>query len=201
MNKGFFVVTTAILLFGSIVLSQVSYFPTNSLDESLSSSQFKEKWYSKQLSGLHETSLWQASKATEQIQVYRFLYLRSFHHPIVVRVDVSKDGKGLLTTKIGSGSGGNEPGHLIMNKTRRMSAQETSWFVNRIDELGFWQMPTIEKTDTIGVDGSQWILEGVKNGKYLVVDRWSPQTGPLKGLGTLMMFDLAKIKLLYQDVY
>jgi hypothetical protein len=201
MNLRPLTVAAAIVLFSSIVWPQATYFPPNCLDESPKSSQFKEQWYSKQLSGLHETSLWEASRATAQVQVYRFLYLRSFHHPIVVRVDVNKDGKGLLTTRIGSGRGGIEPGHLIVNKSRKMSAEETSWFVDRIDELGFWQLPTYEKSDEIGVDGAQWILEGVKDGKYLVVDRWSPDRGPVKGLGTLMMFDLAKIKLLYQDVY
>jgi|SRR5580700_5743505 hypothetical protein len=201
MNLRPLTAAATIVIFGSIVLAQVAYFPPNSLEESPKSSQFKEQWYSKQLSGLHETSLWEASRRTEQVQVYRFLYLRSFHNPIVVRLDVEMNGKGLLTTKIGSGQGGNEPGHLITDKSRKMSVEETSWFVDRIDELGFWQLPTYEKSDTIGVDGAQWILEGVKGGKYLVVDRWSPDKGPVKGIGTLMMFDLAKIKLLYQDVY
>jgi hypothetical protein len=201
MNLRPLTVAAAIVLFGSIVWPQVKYFPPNSLDESPESSQFRERWYSKQLSGLHEPSLWETSKATEQVQVYRFLYLRTFDRPIVVRVDVNKDGKGLLTTRIGSWRGGIEPGHLIVNKSRKMSVEETSSFVDRIEELGFWQLPTYEKSDVIGVDGAQWILEGVKGGKYLVVDRWSPDRGPVKGLGTLMMFDFARIKLLYQDVY
>jgi len=27
----------------------------------------------------------------------------------------------------------------------------------------------------LGVDGARWVLEGVKNGEYHVVDRWSPE--------------------------
>jgi len=114
---------------------------------------------------------------------------------------VGKDGKGLLTTKIGSGPFGSHPEHLVVNKSRKMSAQQTSWFVDKVDEVGFWHLPTYEKSDVIGTDGSQWILEGVKKGKYLIVDRWSPDRGPVKALGTAMMFDLAKLKLLYQEVY
>ncbi len=201
MNFRLFTIASSIVLFASIAGSQVTYFPPNSLEESPKSSQFREQWYSKELGGLHEGSLWEASKTGDQIQVYRFLYLRSFDHPIAVRLDVGKDGKGLLTTRIASDRDGDKPGRLILNKTRKISAEQTRWFLDRLDELGFWQLPTYEKSDTIGVDGAQWILEGVKDGKYLVVDRWSPDKGPVKALGTLMMFDLAKIKLLYQEVY
>ena len=28
---------------------------------------------------------------------------------------------------------------------------------------------------SVGLDGSQWILEGVRGGEYHVVDRWSPK--------------------------
>ncbi len=27
------------------------------------------------------------------------------------------------------------------------------------------------------MDGSQWVLEGVRDGRYHVVDRWSPESG------------------------
>jgi hypothetical protein len=201
MNLRPLTVAVGIVLFGSIVCPQAAYFPPNSLEESPKSSQFKEQWYSKELSGLHEPSLWEASRAAKQVQVYRFLYLRAFDHPIVVRVEVNMDGKGLLTTKVAGWRNGSKPGHLIVNKTRKMSVDQTNWFLYVIDQLGFWQLPTHDKSDVMGLDGSQWILEGVKDGKYLVVDRWSPHEGPVKGLGTVMMFDLAKIKLLYQEVY
>ena len=29
----------------------------------------------------------------------------------------------------------------------------------------------------VGVDGAQWIFEGVKDSTYHVVDRWSPDNG------------------------
>jgi hypothetical protein len=51
------------------------------------------------------------------------------------------------------------------------------------------------------LDGAQWILEGVKNGKYQVTDRWSPEVGPIRNLGIMMLIDLAKLKLLYEEVY
>ncbi len=49
--------------------------------------------------------------------------------------------------------------------------------------------------------GAQWLAEAVKDGQYKVVDRWSPEKGPIHTLGIVMLIDLAKLKLLYQEVY
>ncbi len=57
------------------------------------------------------------------------------------------------------------------------------------------------KTDEIGVDGAQWIVEGIKDGRYKVVDRWSPEKGAVRALGLTMLLDLAKLKLQYREVY
>ncbi len=85
---------------------------------------------------------------------------------------------------------------------RKLSKGETSWFLDRVQELGYWDLPTREeKTDVIGLDGAQWVIEATKDGTYKVVDRWSPEKGPVRTLGLIMLLDLAKLKLLYQDVY
>ena len=201
----------AFLLFGSANASQTAYFPPGTLDGTEQASQFKEEWYSGQLRALKEPSLWELSK-TQTTQTYRFLWLRSFHHPISVRLDIRQDGTGLLTTKVTSGQGGYKPGALVMNKTRALTKEQTSWALDRINEIGFWGLPTYEKpkegvgangekTLQIDVDGAQWILEGVKDGKYQVTDRWSPENGPMHTLGIMMLIDLAQLKLLYQEVY
>jgi hypothetical protein len=205
------VAITAFLLFGSPNGSQTAYFPPGTLDGTEQSSHFKEQWYSVQLRALKEPSLWELSK-TQTTQTYRFLWLRSFHHPISVRLDIRRDGTGLLTTKATSGQGGYKPGALVMNKTRALTKEQTSWALDRINEVGFWGLPTYEKpkegvgangekTLQIDVDGAQWILEGVKDGKYQVADRWSPENGPMHTLGIMMLIDLAQLKLLYQEVY
>jgi hypothetical protein len=81
--------------------------------------------------------------------------------------------------------------------------ERTSWVLDRIDELKFWSLPTTFPADpnVVGVDGAEWIFEGVKNSKYHVVDRWSLEKGEVHALGIMMLIDLAKLKLLYQDVY
>ena len=202
---------TAVLLVCPTFAARVDYFPPGTLDDTPESSLSKEQWYSKHLKALKEPSLWELSK-TQKSETYRFLWLRTFHHPISVRLDVNPNGTSMLTTKTTSGQGGYEPGTLVVNKKRALTKEQTDWFLDRIAELGFWGLPAFEKphegigpngekTVEIGLDGAQWILEGIKDGKYQVTDRWSPNTGPVRTLGIIMVIDLAKLKLLYEDVY
>jgi hypothetical protein len=205
------VAVTAFLFLCPAKASQTDYFPPGTLDDTAQSSHFKEQWYSDQLQALKELSLWELSK-TQKTQTYRFLWLRTFHRPISVRLDIHQDGTALLTTKATDGQGGYKPGRLVLGKTRALTKEQTSWALDRIKEVGYWGLPTYEKpkegvgpngekTVQIGLDGAQWILEGVKNGKYQVTDRWSPESGPIRSLGIMMLIDLAKLKLLYEEVY
>lgn len=119
------------------------------------------------------------------------------------RLDVKPDGSSLLTTKISSGQGGYEPGRLIRNSIRKLSKEQTERFLARIEELQFWSLPTkeAEEPNVINLDGAEWVLEGTKDGDYHLVDRWSPDKGAVHALGIIMLIDLAKLKLLYQEVY
>ena len=184
-------------------LGQSSYFPSGILGEDAQDDKSKLESYSKFLTALREPSLWQSSK-TQKVESYRFLWLRSFHHPISVRLDAQPDGTALLTTKITSGNGGH-PGHLIENRTQKLTKDQTHWFLDQIEELKFWTLPTNPPKDPSeilhGFDGARWVLEGIKDGQYHVVDRWSPDKGEVHTLGIIMLIDLAKLKLLHQDVY
>lgn len=201
----------ALLLFYPTIAAQVDYFPRGILDENPHSSLIDEQWYSKHLKALQEPSLWNLSR-TQKSETYRFLWLRTFHHPISVRLDANPNGTSTLTTKATTGQGGYEPGKIFLNKKRALTKEETDWALERFNEMGFWGLPAYEKPhETMGpdgkksvdinLDGAQWILEGVKDGKYHVTNRWSPENGPVRTLGLMMLIDLAKLKLLYEEVY
>ena len=68
------------------------------------------------------------------------------------------------------------PGVLIENTSRTLSKGQTVAFLSQVDKLRFWSARNPVK-DRGGTDGSQWILEGVKAGRYHVVDRWMPKAG------------------------
>lgn len=193
---------TFLLLISSAAAVVRQYFPDHAFTQRDDLSTFKVSWYQKDLDALREPSLWELSKQSSTNHVYRFLWLRSFHHPIAVRLNINPDGTGTLTTKVCSGAGGYDPGKLIVNRNERVAADRVKWFLDQVDEQHYWSLTTEEEDpNTVGVDGAQWVLEAVKNGNYKVVDRWSPENGPIKSLGLTFLIDFAKLKLLYQEVY
>jgi hypothetical protein len=193
-----------VILLSAVIGSAGDYFPVGVLGDSSSQHRFRSDWYSKHLTAMREPSLWDVSGQDSAMEVYRFLWLRSFHHPISVRLTVRHDGTGLLTSKETDGKGGYDPGKLIRNVTATLSREQTDWFRDRAEGSGLWKLPTKqpEAAGTVGLDGAQWIIETRKGGRYHIVDRWSPPADdPVHALGTTLMINLAHFKLLPEDVY
>lgn len=187
---------TAIL--ATLVISQDSYFPSGALSDYDRVDSFKARWYSDQLRALEEPSLLQEANRPSQ-QSYRFVWLRTFHHPVAVRLGIMSDGTGKLTVKIANGAGGYKPGKLIENTTAALTQKQTDKFLEQVRDVGFWELPSFEKTS--GCDGAEWIIEGVKDGKYHVVDRWTPSKGPIRELGMTLAFDFAQLKIPKDELY
>lgn len=177
------------LSLGSACMAQARYFPPGSL---------APEWYSKNLRALHEPSLWSVSK-TQAAQSYRFLWLRTFHHPIAIRIEVNFDGTSRLWVKMTNGEAGYDPGHLVRDDTSALTKQRTDWFLGKIEENGFWRLPSGD--NRIGNDGAQWIVEGVRSRNYHMVDRWSPTDGPVRAIALLMLNDLAGAKISAREMY
>jgi hypothetical protein len=180
-------------------MAQSQYFPPGALGDLPRSDQFLAEWYSKQLKALDEPSLWSLSK-TRNEHSYRFLWLRTFHHPVAVRIDVNADGSSRLTTKMASGTGGYNPGQLVQSDKSALTKERTDWFLGKIEESKFWELAPVDNSRT-GMDGAEWIIEGVKNGNYHIVSRWSPRDGPLRAIGLLMLHDFAKIEITEKETY
>ena len=191
------VLVAVLLLFVTpLGVAQPRYFPAHSFSENEWLDTAKTGWYSEQLRALQEPSLLDIAQ-NKSAQSYRFLWLRSFDHPIAIRLDIRADGSGELSTKIASGSGGYRPGHLTENLSRPLLRQQVQTVATRINSMQFWSLGLDDKA---GDDGAQWIIEGVKDGKYHLVDRWSPKDGQVRELG-LMLLDMANLKIPAKDVY
>ncbi|MFI5137918.1 MAG: hypothetical protein ACHQIM_08815 [Sphingobacteriales bacterium] len=132
---------------------------------------FTEKWYSGQLSALREPVL--LTDRSEK-EIYRFTWLRTFHHPVAIRIEKNGDAY-ILYWKVCDGAGGYEPGKLIIDKQKEISKASWDKFMQKFMMIGFWAMDTREKE--LGNDGAQWILEGKLANKYHVVEAWSPRSG------------------------
>jgi hypothetical protein len=146
------------------------------------------RWYADQLHAAGERALC----ATGASEAYRFTWLRSFHHPIVVRAERLGDGY-LLTAKQLDGAGGYKPGKLMVNRTSALSTDEWAHLTALVDSVGFWTAGP-QPREQIGLDGAQWIVEGVAEHRYHTVDRWSPPEGDrgVRRLG-LFMLQLARL--------
>jgi hypothetical protein len=79
---------------------------------------------------------------------------------------------------------------LIVDTTGDVDEAQVQDVLAQLQRLAFWAMPTEEEQappaasatthqgptlKVIGTDGSRWILEGIRDGEYHVVDRWSPK--------------------------
>jgi hypothetical protein len=96
---------------------------------------------SRVLRALDEPSLLEEAKKPT-LQSYRFTWLRTFHHPVAVRLDIMSDGTGKLTVKIANGAGGYKPGKLIENTSLSLTPEQTVKFLEQIKKTEFWE--TIE---------------------------------------------------------
>ena len=169
-------------------INEEAFFPPKVLTQDQPGNQFRDEWYSKHLRAMKEGPLYLPD---EWVESYRFLWLRTFHHPVAVRI--WKIGTvGFISVKELNGAGGYEPGTLIFKHERQLAFDEWSKFMRLLDDSCYWQLPT--RNDNIGgFDGAQWIFEAVKEGRYHVVDRWTPQSGSYREL-CLYVLELSRLK-------
>ena len=158
---------------------------------------FIVEWYSKFLAAMEEPSLYQLSQE-KKIHSYRFLWLRTFDNPISLRLSIDPEGTGLVTVKVTNGSGGYEPGRIITNENVPVTKEDVDNFLRMIQKARFWQLPTTEDTDRMGLDGAQWVFEGAKFRTYHLADRWSPEKGSFRELA-LLLVQLSKLNI--KNVY
>jgi hypothetical protein len=67
--------------------AQDEFFPKHAFANDSRNDQFRSDWYSRELRILDEPSLLAIAKDASS-ESYRFLWLRTFHHPVAIRVDL-----------------------------------------------------------------------------------------------------------------
>jgi hypothetical protein len=180
-------------------MNRQAFFPAGVFaPDEVNEDSIRSQWYSEQLTALKEPSLFE-SKQDGTVQSYRFLWLRTFNHPVAVRVLIHSDGSGTLVTKMADGRGGYEPGNLIVAKIEPLPVDRVKRFSEEAQRLGYWTLPGREIK--VGLDGSQWVIEGVRGGTYHLVDRWSPENGPVRKLGLYFIRELSGSYLKDEKIY
>jgi hypothetical protein len=173
------------------------YFPKHIFSKRADLSDFQARWYAAYLRAMHEPSLLDLAKDKSAL-AYRFVWLRTFHHPIAVRLFIRPDGTGELTSTEMTGAGGYNPGVMAHSQTRDVLNDEVIRFQALLHAIDYWSMP-IEGPDA-GLDGAEWILEGVRSGEYHVVTRWSPETGAYREACSYLL-ELSKFEVNPEQVY
>ena len=125
-------------------------------------------WYSEMLWAMKEPVIYTDRSKNE---IYRFTWLRTYNHPIAIRIE-NRGGLYFLFWKMCNGNGGFEPGKLIIDKQKSVDKRVWKQFSSFLDRINFWSMDTHVKDS--GDDGAQWILEGKVGNRYHVVDRFTP---------------------------
>jgi hypothetical protein len=187
--------------------AQNAYFPKQSFDSDSKLNKFLDDYYTLELKLLGEAPFVGLSR-NPSAHSYRFLWLRTFHHPISIRLDIQQDNTGILTTKVAGGAAGypRKGTQIIENTSRTLTSYEVNKFLSKVDQVKFWQVPSCLVGDQTGTDGSNWIIEAVRGGRYHVAARWTPTANeqsklPVRELGLALAIDLAQLKIPANELY
>lgn len=158
-------------VFGEV--PETLYFPAGTFSEDDEWDLFMQTWYSRNLERMEEPVL--SCATPEADETYRFLWLRTFHNPVTIRIFRQGRGYGLEAVVL-DGAGGYDPGHVSMRVSREPSAAQWQKIMTALEEVQFWQMP-VTNPNVFGFDGAQWIIEACHDGRYHIVDRWGGEDG------------------------
>jgi hypothetical protein len=136
------------------------------------------------------------------VEVYRFLWLRSFHDPVVLRL-VARGGTASLVVRRRQGIMG-EPGLFIVDRTVPVSPAQLAEFLRLLEASRFWNPPAFPPGDVIYSDGATWMLEGVRDGHYRAMDVHSPDETGLPGAyrsACLYLLTLSGLQIPTDEIY
>lgn len=153
-------------------------------------------WYSKHLSAMGEPSLLPGQMVI--IEAYRFLWLRTFHHPIAVRAALSADGGASLRAVELDGAGGYEPGNPCVVVDAPLSDAQWARLLEQVGRLNPW---TGRRDSSLtGCDGAQWLLEARRSSTRALLNDWSPKDAALRDTG-LLFLELAGLLPPHDQIY
>lgn len=129
---------------------------------------FTNEWYSEELFALNEEALYHSED-----EIYRFSYFPAFSNPIVVRIKINDDGIAEINYKVGNGNADAHSGGILKSATAELNKNETQEFIDLLSTNAYWNLP--KEIERSGPDGSEVVIEGIKDGEYHIVNRWVPE--------------------------
>lgn len=176
-------------------LLRQNYFPAGIFNQNPNAIRM-ELYDAAYLCQMGEPSLLQAAKDSEST-TYRFLLLGN-HRGFSARLTLRADGNGEidgreLVIDFDVKDSRYTPHPALRKGSLLVRKEQVHRFLALLQKAGFWSMKTNDDMP-VGLDGTHWILEGVRNHNYHVVDRWSPENGDYKQVCSYLI-DISPIKL------
>ncbi len=152
---------------------------------------FKIFWNGKFLKNYKENSLEDTFQNIDE--TYRFVWVPSFHSPILIRIWKSNN-KRFLVAKIGLGEGFDAI-KVSTEKSKNVTEEEWSKFIELFEQTSFWDITTTDEEPMI--DGAFYSFEGNRNNKFHEVHMGVPSEG-FRKLGAYLI-KLAELKTEYEN--
>lgn len=150
-------------------------------------------WLTQQLKNLNEPNLYNTNSKSI---IYRFTWLRSFHHPISVRIE-KNDKDHNVYWAIGKGAGGYEPKGLKRKGKRKISSNDWQIFESLLNKANYKNLPN--KEYVLMTDGATWTLEHKESDIFEAKNT----NNPSKEFESLCLYlvKLANIKIKEDEIY
>lgn len=150
----------------------VDYFPPDTFTGPAAT--FTTEWFSRVLYGFDESPLWRNSPDSEE--TWRFTYIGAWGRSETVTLSVRSDGTGRAQVKWRDPATGDPPetGSLRVPGPVEVSADQVKRFLDTLNQAEFWEAPSEVRSKSLGQDGAEWLLEGVRGSRYHLVTRWCP---------------------------
>jgi hypothetical protein len=144
--------------------ANTKYFPENVFRPPSFPIDARARVYAAKLSVMHESPLFPPNELNGE-QIYRVLRVSPFFSTITVRLQIQSDGSAESITKIRD----YRAPHQVVEAKAKVSAENINEFVMRVTRGHFWTL--VSRGSIVDPDGTIWVLEGVRNHEYHVVER------------------------------
>lgn len=128
------------------------------------------------LEAMREPSLYRRAQREPATTSYRFLWLATGEHPISIRLDRTGAASTLRVARH-DGPPGLTAGKLTVDRTIRLTEPQAQNLVDLIERTRFWTAPTEVQENRGIADGDGIVIEGIKGGKYHVINRAGSAAG------------------------
>ena len=120
---------------------------------------------------------WKLLADDDRFEGYRFIWIRSFDEPVVIKLERLPGAAPAVSVKIFDGPGSHDYGELGTIRQRLATIAELTELHELAADLEFWSRPPeVVRPGWMCLDGATWVIEGVRDGRYHYMSRHCPES-------------------------